>query len=186
MPRNQVTAVRGDVDHPTVLLLGNLTNRRGLMVSAVWMSVTFLGGSATMPIVSVHPGPDAMFADHGISSAMPNRLDLTDTDQLTALIPPAVDTARHMMEEQFDIARKDAEKKVDDWLTRVDRWTREADALTQYSSLKQRRVGVEEERRLAAERLPDRHLVRPLVVVVPQSDAAVPNPSVRGVTRGRQ
>ena len=39
--RNEVFAVRGDVDDPTVLLLGTLTNRRGQVVSAAWLTVQF-------------------------------------------------------------------------------------------------------------------------------------------------
>ena len=36
--RNEVFAVRGAVDAPTVLLLGTLTNRRGQVVSAPWLT----------------------------------------------------------------------------------------------------------------------------------------------------
>ena len=39
--RNEVFAVRGDVDCPTVLLLGTLTNRRGQVVAAAWLTVEF-------------------------------------------------------------------------------------------------------------------------------------------------
>ena len=38
LARNQVFVVRGDVEHPTVLLLGTLTNRRGQVVAASYLS----------------------------------------------------------------------------------------------------------------------------------------------------
>src|SRR5699024_4745282 len=39
--RNEVFAVRGDVEAATVLLLGTLTNRRGQVVAASWLTVQF-------------------------------------------------------------------------------------------------------------------------------------------------
>ena len=39
--RNQVFAVRGDVDHPTILLLGTLTNRRGQVVASSYLTAEF-------------------------------------------------------------------------------------------------------------------------------------------------
>ena len=39
--RNQVFAVRGNVDSPTVLLLGTLTNRRGQIVASSYLTAEF-------------------------------------------------------------------------------------------------------------------------------------------------
>ena len=39
--RNQVFAARGDVEHPTVLLLGTLTNRRGQVVASSYLTAEF-------------------------------------------------------------------------------------------------------------------------------------------------
>jgi hypothetical protein len=39
--RNQVFAARGDVDHPTILLLGTLTNRRGQVVASSYLTAEF-------------------------------------------------------------------------------------------------------------------------------------------------
>ena len=36
--RNQVFVIRGDVDAPTVLLMGTLTNKRGQLISRVFSS----------------------------------------------------------------------------------------------------------------------------------------------------
>ncbi|SKF62034.1 helicase [Mycobacteroides abscessus subsp. abscessus] len=41
LARNQVFAVRGEVDHPTVLLLGTLTNRRGQVVASAYLTAEF-------------------------------------------------------------------------------------------------------------------------------------------------
>jgi hypothetical protein len=58
--------------------------------------------------------------------------------------------------------------RVEEWSRRVADWTVEADALVQRSELRQRRVSVQEEQAIAARMVPERQLVRPLLVVVPQ------------------
>ena len=67
----------------------------------------------------------------------------------------------------FGAAEQAVTQRVQDWSQRASRWTEEADALAQRSTIKERRVSVEEERRLAAGMAPDRQLVRPLLLVVP-------------------
>ena len=57
--------------------------------------------------------------------------------------------------------------RVKEWSRRVTDWTVEADALVQRSELRQRRVSVREEQAIAARMVPERQLVRPLLVVVP-------------------
>lgn len=131
------------------------------------MSVAAVSLKTHAPVVTVHDDPGSMFAEHGIRQQMANPGAVPGVEQLTAFIAPAVEQAREQMSTQFESARAHAARQIELWSSRIDRWTHEADALIQVSSLKQRRVGVEEERRLAAEREPDRHLVRPLVVVVP-------------------
>ena len=39
--RNQVFVIRGDVDAPTVLLMGTLTNKRGQLISRVFSTAVF-------------------------------------------------------------------------------------------------------------------------------------------------
>jgi hypothetical protein len=48
----------------------------------------------------------------------------------------------------------------------------DADALFQRSDLRQRRLSVEEEQKIAARMIPERQLVRPLLVVVPEESNA--------------
>jgi superfamily II DNA or RNA helicase len=186
LSRNEVAAVRGTIDQPTVLLLGTLTNKRSLTVSSLWLSVQFL--NPTRPetaIVEMHDSAAAMLEEVGVGRDMKNPGPVADTAGLTALIPPAVARARERMEAQFDVAAKRAQEQVDQWSTRVDRWTEEADVLIQRNEIKQRRVSVAEEKRLAAGREPDRQLVRPLLVVVPQDHPVAPRPaSSNGSTLG--
>ena len=168
LSRNEVAAVRGTVDVPTVLLQGTLTNKRGLTVSSLWISVQFLNRDRPeSSVVEIHASAAEMLASVGITTGMTNPGPVAGTTALTHLIPHAVGQARARMAGQFEVAATRARQQVDEWSTRFDDWTHEADALIQRHEIKQRRVGVEEEKRLAAGRQPDRQLVRPLLVIVP-------------------
>jgi superfamily II DNA/RNA helicase len=168
LSRNEVFALRADVERPTVLLLGTLTNKRGLTVSSVWVSVTFLNpDNPSSAIVEVHDTALHMLAEVGATRKLTNPGPVADPSRLTSLIPHAVGEARRRMTDQFDAVHADAEAKVDAWTNRVNQWSHEAEALIQRTEIKTRRVSVEDEKRLAAGRAPDRQLVRPLLVVVP-------------------
>lgn len=172
LSRNEVAAVRGTVDRPTVLLQGTLTNKRGLTVSSLWISVVFLNPERPeRAVVEIHDSATEMLHQHGITTTMTNPGSVSGVESLTSLIPYAVAEAQTRMEGQFALAADTARKQVEEWSSRVEDWTHEADALIQRSEIKQRRVGVEEEKRLAAGREPDRRLVRPLLVVVPHDHA---------------
>ncbi len=186
LSRNEVAAIRGTVDRPTFLLLGTLTNKRGLTVSSLWISVQFLNPHrAESALVELHESAVDMLGEVGVIRTMTNPGPVADCDALTALIPNAVAQARTRMEGQFDIAAAKAREQVERWSTRVDSWTHEAEALIQRGEIKQRRVSVEDEKRLAAGREPDRQLVRPLLVVVPQdhpvADAHTNHTAIPGV-----
>lgn len=167
--RNEVFAVRGDVESPTVLLLGTLTNRRGQVVAASWLTAEF--PDPTTPafvLISPHESAADALASLGWTGARTNPGAVPDVDTLTRLVRPAVTQARTQMRELFAAAEADAADRVEQWTRRLDQWEREADVLLQRSELKQRRVTVEQERELVQAMSPDRQLVRPLLVVVPQ------------------
>jgi hypothetical protein len=67
----------------------------------------------------------------------------------------------------FAAAQDAITERVTEWSRRVTDWTVEADTLFQRSDLRQRRVSVAEEQKIAARMVPERQLVRPLLVVVP-------------------
>ncbi|WP_168582610.1 helicase-related protein [Gephyromycinifex aptenodytis] len=171
--RGEVFAVRGDVESPTVLLLGSLTNRAGQTVAASWIRVEFpdVEDAPHLAIPHLHESAAEMLAEVGVSAAMTNPGPVADVEALTALIPTAVARAEGALAGTFSASEESARKRVDSWSQRVDRWALGADELTQRLELRQRRVGVEEERRLAEERLPERRHLRPLLVVVPHDHA---------------
>ena len=180
--RSSVFAVRGDVDSPTVLLLGTLTNQAGRTVSMVCVSIAFpyldLAAAQSeldagrpveaVPIGQVHDSPAAMFEAVGISQELRNSGPVTQTSLLEALIPPAVDTAKDHMRLTLDAAEEQATARVEAWAERANAWDDEAGRLIQNRHLREQRITVAQERELRKQHRPAHTLVRPLLVVVPQ------------------
>ena len=180
--RSSVFAVRGDVDSPTVLLLGTLTNRAGRTVSMVCVSAAFpyldpaaAGAdlSAGRPVEAVaigqvHDSPTAMFASAGISRQLRNSGPVTDTGLLEELISPAVDAAESQMALTVQAASRQARARVEAWAEHANAWDDEAGLLIQNRHLREQRSTVAQERELMDQHLPAHTLVRPLLVVVPQ------------------
>ncbi len=168
LARNQVFAVRGTVDHPTVLLLGTLTNRRGQVVASAYLAAEF-PNPANPGFCPVTPyGTASELADAvGLTAKVNNPGPVAGAATLQPLVAAAVSAARDEMTMTFAAAEEAVAQRVQDWSERVNRWTEAADALIQRSAIRQRRVSVEEERALAAGMAPDRQLVRPLLLVLP-------------------
>lgn len=170
--RNEVFAIRGAVAAPTVLLLGTLTNRRGQVVAASWLTIEFpVPGDATFSLVQHHGSAGEAFDAIGLLTPRPNPGPLEQLEHLQALIGPAVQQARQQMRTLFAVAEADVSRRVDEWSHRLDQWSAQAAAMAQRAELRQRRLSVEAERELVESMAPDRQLVRPLLVVVPEQEA---------------
>jgi superfamily II DNA or RNA helicase len=166
--RNQVFAVRGDVESPTVLLLGTLTNRRGQVVAAAWLTAEFPSpGNPGFVLGHAHESAAAALASLGWDRRLDNPGAVDGADELRELIEPAVRQAREQMAGLFAAAEADVAQRVDAWSQRLDAWDAEAGDVAQRADIRQRRVSVAQERELVAAMNPDRQLVRPLLVVVP-------------------
>jgi superfamily II DNA or RNA helicase len=165
LDRNQALAVRGDVDAPTVLLLGTLTNRRGQVVAASWLTAEFPTSDPTFVTVQQHGAVRDALRALGLDRIRANPRPVS-VDGLQDLIRPAVHAAGRTMRQVFQAAGEDVHQRIEAWDNRLDRWDQAADALPQLAGLRQRRLGVKQERELVATMTPDRQFVRALVVVV--------------------
>jgi hypothetical protein len=155
--RNQVFAARGDVDHLTILLLGTLTNRRGQVVASSYLTAEFPNlKNPDFCIVTPHESATAMAAAVGYTATASNPG------------PVAGIEAAAEMTAVFAAAQDAITARVEEWSRRVTDWTVEADALIQRSELRQRRVSVQEEQAITARMVPERQLIRPLLIVAPQ------------------
>jgi len=170
--RNEVFAIRGDVSAPTVLLVGTLTNRRGQTVAASYLTVEVpILDTPKFALVSAHPSAGAALAAAGLTGQLINSGPVDITDELQAIIAPAVSQAMSQMRTLAAAAGEDVHRRVAEWSDRVDQWQQAATGLTQIAELRSRRTTVEQERQIAESMLPEQTLVRPLLVVVPADDA---------------
>ncbi len=174
LARNEVFAVRSDVEHPTVLLQGTLNNRRGQVVSTAWFAVgfPFFSDDPDHPgrgFVEVHDGVSELLESVGFGERSTNQgpVDLTGVQPL---VPLAVDAARDVLAQQFTAAVEETTARIERWSARTEAWQEHAAELVGRLPLVERRLGVEEERRIAREMAPelDQQLVRPLLIVLPK------------------
>ncbi|WP_052239188.1 helicase-related protein [Kocuria rhizophila] len=164
--RDEIFAVQGAAQQPTVVMQGIVTNRRGQNIAVSYMRVQFMGN---YPMVQPSASPAELFADLGLTPDMVG-VPVQEPEQYEPLIPLAVTAARDFMEQGVSVAaHQQAKERVDAWVDRMDAWERAAEGVAAQTQLfKQTRSAVEGERRLAQEMLPDRTYVRPLLVVVPK------------------
>jgi superfamily II DNA or RNA helicase len=167
--RNEIFAVVGDVEMPTVLLVGTLTNRRGQVVATSFL--TAAAPDLARPdqlFMTPHASAREALEAAGVLGVLINSGGGVDSATLQALIRPAVEQARQQMTTLAEAASRDVDERVETWSDRVSQWQFEADALVQRGDLKSRRTTVEEERKIAESMKPNQTLVRPLLVVVPR------------------
>ncbi|WP_241979061.1 helicase-related protein [Cryobacterium sp. Hh7] len=167
--RNQVFAVRGEVDVPTVLLFATLTNRRGQVVASSYITAQIPDpADPEFVLPTAHGTAHEALETIGFTGATAINYGAVTVDHLQGLIAPAVRAARALADQFSDASATTIEQRIDRWSTRVDLWEEEANALIQIKDLKLRRVTVEQERLMAESMKPHQQLVRPLLVVVPQ------------------
>lgn len=165
--RNEVPAIRGDVDAPVVLLIATLSNRRGQVVARSFITTEHPTLAAPeQAFVTVHGSAADALTDLGISASVPNPGPV-DAKSVQALIPAAVQSGFVQAEQLSTAARETIDARIDTWASRAEHWQKDADALNQIAGLRERRVTVERERELAEQMRPHQTLVRPLLVVVP-------------------
>ena len=126
----------------------------------------------TFGLVTTHPSAAVALRVLGLAGSRSNPGPVADTGHLQQYIAPAVDRARAAMSGTLDAAAARVAEVVSEWSARLERWEFEADALIKRSAIRQLLIGVRQERELVASMAPDRQLVRPLVVVVPDEGTA--------------
>ncbi len=166
--RNTIFAVRGPVEDPTMLLTGSLTNHRGQVVAASWITVAFPNPSNPgFCIAALAASAPEMLATVGFGRDAINPGPVAGAGDLQPLVPAAVDRAGEEMRAAFAAATQATEARIARWNQRTIRWQHDADALIQRSEIKERRLSVAEETDLIKAMSPARTLVRPLLLVLP-------------------
>src|SRR5699024_2133344 len=154
-----------DVQPPTVVVHAGLTNRRGQMVSSVFRTVTFPGGTAGFGLTGEFENAAALIADLGLRSTNSNPGPI-DTAAFQPLVPPAIYIAGASIEEVIDSGRRRIAQRVHEWFARNEKWKQGALDLVPATRGKQSLRTVTEEDDLISSMPPNRGLRRPLPVAV--------------------
>lgn len=165
--RNEVFAVRGAVDVPTVLTHGVLTNKKGQVVASsfVLVQVPNLAKPGFAPAEAVADADEA-WKQLGVAETNTGAVDVSGLD---GVVVAAVRAAEQLMAGVTESAAESVRDRVTAWQERVRSWEEESDELVRRKEIrarKDRRDAVDDERRIADEMLPAQRLVRPLLVVL--------------------
>ncbi|MFI8523099.1 SNF2-related protein [Promicromonospora sukumoe] len=171
--RNQVFAVRGDLDDVTVLVQATLNNTRGQVVATAYLTVTH-PNPANPAFALAEPHPSVADAVGSLALGTSNTGAVPNTAALQSFVRHAVAVAEVQVAEHVAAVRAETEQRVADWMTRARKWRMEASALFDHTvgsargDLSRRQEGVDGETELARAMSPDRTLLRPLLIVVPK------------------
>lgn len=158
----QITAIAGEVDMPTVLLMATLTNKRGQVVSRAF--VTVAGGMLPKTIED----PVAWLRGIGLTENAINPETLTLPDNAQELVAKSVEIAGNQLQPMMAAARNHASQRIEYWIDRADHWQHAKDDSQTVLRAGRSANLIAEERALIASLEPDRELIRPLVLVLPK------------------
>ncbi|KLN71610.1 helicase [Rhodococcus erythropolis] len=173
--RGQIFVIRGDVDSPTVLLMGTLMNRRGQLISRVFSTAEFPNlDRPSFCLVEPREDLDFLADETGLKPGSANPGPIENPETYQALIPIAVEEASKAMSMVLAAQEDAANERLTCWRQRASRWHDGAEQLKLFAGQKKkvdtlsRRIA--EEQRLAESLAPTQQLVRPLLVIVPGKD----------------
>ncbi|VEI51281.1 helicase-related protein [Kocuria rosea] len=166
MARQEIPAVRADVEDPTVLLMGTLMNKRGQVVSRAFLAATF--EMPMFPEMETIEDLSGWLRNVGFTENAVNPGPLANSADLQELIIPAVRHAERLLAETTKVAAQDAQERIERWSSRADTWQQLAFEVAQRAEVKRLTSRVSEEQKLADMLAPDQRLLRPLLVLAPQ------------------
>ncbi|MFY9189919.1 MAG: helicase-related protein [Lawsonella sp.] len=177
--RNQIFAIRGDVDRTTILLMGTISNKRGQTISRVFYRAEQL--DPNFPILFTTEALKVLSfltESTGFKEGSPNPGAIENASQYQKLLPHAMKAAKGSLQQVFRTQKELAAERLKMWGDRFDEWQKNADDLELYGASRTQVRGLEqrvkEERNLADSLSPDKYDLRPLLVIVPTDTPAEP------------
>lgn len=171
MARSEIPAVLGNVDTPTVLLMGTLTNSRGQILTRSFLTgVEGMFGLDTPAGVSaanvevltdVYAWLRAIGLDD--SAISPDSMKVPDTAE--RLVAAAVTESAHHLDVIQQVATDAANDRTAQWAERKIAWE---SATAMGRTLEHAYTLIKEEEELLRSMTPERSLIRPLIVVLPR------------------
>ena len=159
----QITAIEGNVEMPTVLLMATLTNKRGQVVSRAFVAVA--DGFLPQDV----PDPIAWLREVGLTEDAINPATLTLPTNAQELIEKSVQVASGQLQLLMTAARAHAHDRVGHWLQRASEWEKAKTKTSTTARVGRSATLIDQERALITSLEPDRELIRPLVLILPDT-----------------
>ena len=178
MAQSEIPAVLGAVDTPTLLLMGTLTNSRGQVLSRTFLTATEGPFGFNVPAgmqavdIEVHEDVYAWLNRIGLSDNAINPGEFAVPDTAAQLIAAAVEAAHSHLTVVKNTNLDHAQDRIAGWQQRADHW-QQANSGQQTLKIKDTKRLIHQDEELLKSMAPERSLVRPLALVLPDNtDAA--------------
>lgn len=178
MEQNEIPAARGNVDVPTMLLMGTLTNSRGQVLSRTFITTSegIFGLDAPAGVqavdLEVHEDVYAWLMQIGLIGAPINAAHSQQLPQQTdALVAESVKAAHSHLAAVREANVEQAHRRIDAWKQRENAWGA-ANVGQQTAKIKSTKRLIAQEEELLRSMAPERSLVRPLALILPAGEKA--------------
>lgn len=161
MGRREIPAIQGDVEAPTVLVLGTLTNQRGQVISRSFVAYQDMFTSETFS------DPTKWLVSIGMDKDAVNPGTLQVPADIADIVSEAVRHASDQLVPMLQSARNQASERIHEWRKRADRWDA-ASETDLFVSARRAKEAIKHERSLVSALEPKQQLIRPILVVLPK------------------
>ncbi|OFK70252.1 DEAD/DEAH box helicase [Corynebacterium sp. HMSC074A09] len=178
MAQSEIPAVLGAVDTPTLLLMGTLTNSRGQVLSRTFLTATEGPFGFNVPAgmqavdIEIHEDVYAWLNRIGLSDNAINPGEFAVPDAAAQLIAAAVEAAHSHLTVVKNTNLGHAQDRIAGWQQRAEHWQQANDG-QQTLKIKDTKRLIHQDEELLKSMAPERSLVRPLALILPDNtDAA--------------
>ncbi|OFO18648.1 helicase [Corynebacterium sp. HMSC056F09] len=178
MAQSEIPAVLGAVDTPTLLLMGTLTNSRGQVLSRTFLTATEGPFGFDVPAgmqavdIEVHEDVYAWLGRIGLTDNAINPGEFAVPETAAQLIAAAVEAAQSHLTVVKNTNLDHAQDRIAGWQQRAAIW-QQANSGQQTLKIKDTKRLIHQDEELLKSMAPERSLVRPLALILPDNtDAA--------------
>lgn len=174
MTQSEIPAALGEVDKPTLLLMGTLTNSRGQVLSRTFITATEgpfgFGVPAGLQAVDVEFYEDiySWLNSVGLNDNAINPGEFAIPANAPQLIAAAVEAAHSNLSMVKNTNLEQAESRIAGWQHRADSW-QQANSGQQTIKIKDTKRLIHQDEELLKSMAPERSLVRPLALILPEN-----------------
>ena len=176
MPQSEIPAALGAVDKPTLLLMGTLTNSRGQVLSRTFLTATEGPFGFDVPAglqavdVEFHEDVYAWLGRIGLTANAINPGKFAVPDDADQLIAAAVEAAHTNLSMVKNTNLEQAQSRIAGWQHRANTW-QQANSGQQTVKIKDTKRLIHQDEELLKSMAPERSLVRPLALILPDTTA---------------